>query len=892
MTSKTFCIVDSCLKDLVGHHFEYDHAVANEAVRLGYDVQVLAHQNVKAEVTDHLECLPAFRDDIWQVDQRWARISPEWGAWHANKRFYYDLEAIVGHTRWSADSIVFGHMITARQLLAWAWWCQGLAVESCPQVVLLLRYQKSFYEDKISRKAFRLLERTAHHLPIRLATDSARLAADFASLTSMPIEVLAIPHTAQVSLSATTIADSNVENRRLRLVSLGNARDEKGYFEIIEAIKLLDQSPQRDRYEFVLQSNHPWPEELKSTIAGFDANKPTNVTLIHQPLNTQAYYDLLNSADIVLLPYWRSIYESRTSGVFVEALANGKPVIVSGDTWMSDCLQDFGAGLTCQERNPQHLVQAINTMAQDFREYYDNAQDGRAAWLKKQSPSALTEQLIAPTKRTPRRATVLYPWGNLIERDSGAAVRVGLLVDFLKQEFDEVRVFQTDTQLEKEVDNVRYECFKPNGDVSIQCRLSEMADRKVPPLLTPMVRWQRVAGQRFAQARISRKWVWGAIWIAMNAVQLLLTAGYCGARFVLRQLRQLKRGIRFARQRAFAYLPRVIRDYRSAHFMLKEHRRFAHHQRFHDSIKELVAWSDVVFLEYTFWAEIVAPYCREFGVKLVITDHDIVAEQCSKYAKVHSETLTKEIIGLKLADHAVSVSKSDQRFFASHGVVTTLIPNPIQFDTLSKEADLASTLSILNKLLDKDARRPICLFVGSPYQPNIDAVQLIRDVARRSRKTSNVLFVVAGGCAHPDRQDNFICLGRVDHAQLRALYHAAKVVLNPVRSGTGVAVKTIEAMAQGKVVLATSVGMRGYDVQSGVHCIISDRLDDYPEIIAGLLDNSALQSQISAEARKFAESFDYRQLYERYLQLLGDARTVDFPETDVEATTNHNMAAA
>src|SRR5690348_13408173 len=65
-------IVDPSLRDLIGHHAEYDRAVARAAQEAGIAVTVLAHRGVTAEVAAAVPCLPVFSDDIWR--RRPARV--------------------------------------------------------------------------------------------------------------------------------------------------------------------------------------------------------------------------------------------------------------------------------------------------------------------------------------------------------------------------------------------------------------------------------------------------------------------------------------------------------------------------------------------------------------------------------------------------------------------------------------------------------------------------------------------------------------------------------------------------------------------------------------------------------------------------------------------------
>src|SRR5262249_48894916 len=151
---------------------------------------------------------------------------------------------------------------------------------------------------------------------IRLATDSDRLAEELSHLTSLPVEVLPIPHAAPTPAGLT----DQVTAGPCHFVSLGNARDEKGIFEIFAAIRALHDDGKLESMRFTLQCNDATPT-VASAIAAFRQDSLPECQLLTNRLTTAEYHDLLEQADFVLLPYWRSIYASRTSGVFMEALS-------------------------------------------------------------------------------------------------------------------------------------------------------------------------------------------------------------------------------------------------------------------------------------------------------------------------------------------------------------------------------------------------------------------------------------------------------------------------------------------------------------------------------------------------------------------------------------------
>jgi len=100
----------------------------------------------------------------------------------------------------------------------------------------------------------------------------------------------------------------------------------------------------------------------------------------------------------------------------------------------------------------------------------------------------------------------------------------------------------------------------------------------------------------------------------------------------------------------------------------------------------------------------------------------------------------------------------------------------------------------------------------------------------------------------------------------------AALALVPLTAGTGISRKTLDALAFGKPILATSVGFRGLSVESGTHGIVCDDLAAYPDRILEILADANLRRRLAAGARAVAATFDYRRVYRRYLEVIADGR--------------------
>lgn len=811
--------MDPSLTGMLGHHFGYAYSLMDTATERGFQFSVLAHKSVGPEVGRLMPVRGVFQHTAWDTYRRVSKI-PRHGQrlniLLSNLRFYRELRKVLNPNSISPDSFIFTHMITAYQLTGWAWWASRIRAEQMPALLLLFRYSADWFLSRESYCGFRLLERVSDRTGrLSIATDSQRLANDYSQLTRLNMLVVPIPHAnlrEHVVLSNNTRRKSGPEgNRPLRLASLGSARDEKGFLEILKAIRQLHSSGQLDRFEFDIQSTRLYthrPETRQSILTlmqEIECLRLSNVRFIDRTLSTEQYYELIDKADVILLPYWRAIYPSRTSGILAEALAAGKRVIVTEDTWMSDQLERFPAGVTCRDRDPDDLVRAILEMETHREEYARRARAAGAAWADEHNPEsfigACAKAISPPPEES--RIGILYPWGDAadMERQSGGSHYLGLLTDFLQDHYDEIRVISPGGGPSIRMGRVTYSSYQPSLVERILAKVGRSITRAM------------AAGLGLGRAKDQDVMLW------------------------LHYQPFLEWGL--ARQ-----------------------------------IEEISGWADVVLLQYTFWARATKKACQRNNKKLILIEHDVVSEQITNSRILKSLTLRLEIDGLNRADHVICVSPADQRFLEQHGVDAEVILPAVDTEKAREpwsRAELITTLKLVEGFDFED--RQVVLFVGSYFEANIIAAQSVRRIANRFDSSatatgSHPLFVTIGACAKPERSENYVALGRVQASVLKAMYLLADLVLIPLPFGTGSSIKTIEAMAYGKAILGTKVAFRGYPVDSGVHCLIWEEIDRYPDLVLELLEEPERRERLGLRARKFSEAHDYRMVYRRYLEVI------------------------
>ena len=100
-------------------------------------------------------------------------------------------------------------------------------------------------------------------------------------------------------------------------------------------------------------------------------------------------------------------------------------------------------------------------------------------------------------------------------------------------------------------------------------------------------------------------------------------------------------------------------------------------------------------------------------------------------------------------------------------------------------------------------------------------------------------------------EPRIVITGKVD--DLRPYRARARVMVSPVRLGSGLRTKVLEAMAAGLPVVSTSLGMAGIEAQTGVNCLVADTPDLFTRSVEWLLTDHSLSERMADSARTLVE---------------------------------------
>jgi glycosyltransferase involved in cell wall biosynthesis len=159
------------------------------------------------------------------------------------------------------------------------------------------------------------------------------------------------------------------------------------------------------------------------------------------------------------------------------------------------------------------------------------------------------------------------------------------------------------------------------------------------------------------------------------------------------------------------------------------------------------------------------------------------------------------------------------------------------------------------------------VFVGAlDWPPNADAIRWFRAKvwSRILQEEPTARWIVVGKSAPtdilhwPEEDRNIQVTGFVE--DVRPYLHRASVVVVPLRSGGGMRLKILEAMAAGKVVVTTPVGAEGISARNGEAIVLAGADRSFGMEVVRLLRDGTERKRIAKAARAWAEGYGWSRI--------------------------------
>ncbi len=268
---------------------------------------------------------------------------------------------------------------------------------------------------------------------------------------------------------------------------------------------------------------------------------------------------------------------------------------------------------------------------------------------------------------------------------------------------------------------------------------------------------------------------------------------------------------------------------------------------------------DIVHVESIYMMAYI-PVIRKYSkAKVVMRMHNIEHEIWERLAQNERNLLRKWLY----RTNAHQLEKVERRILQLvDGYLTISTPDYQFFQALSPETKgEVLTFGIdMDKYEDEDdyipSDEPSIFHLGSMnWAPNVEGIEWFLDEVWPVilKEQPELTFTIAGHhipeSFYQRHDQNVILAGSVPDANEFMLQHDIMVV--PLLAGSGIRVKIIEGMALGKVVITTSVGAQGLEVENGKHLFIANTPEEFAAAIHKCVATPDLCSIIGENAREF-----------------------------------------
>jgi glycosyltransferase involved in cell wall biosynthesis len=262
---------------------------------------------------------------------------------------------------------------------------------------------------------------------------------------------------------------------------------------------------------------------------------------------------------------------------------------------------------------------------------------------------------------------------------------------------------------------------------------------------------------------------------------------------------------------------------------------------------------DVVYCDHLSMAE----YARRLDAPLVYDAHNVEYAILQRFAGTRPNPVTRLAAALewrRVRAYEAGLCRDSRLVFVVSDVdraaLAALADTPVEFVEVPIAVDAAGTAPVGTL-----TGEPRLLFLGGlHWPPNADALAtFVRDIwplVRAERPDATLTSV--GRDDHPAAAEcraapGVHLTGWV--ASIDPFVQASRVLVVPMRAGSGMRVKILEAMARGMPIVSTSVGCEGIGVTHGRHLLVADTPHQFAAAVLQVLKDDELAARLAREAR-------------------------------------------
>lgn len=180
------------------------------------------------------------------------------------------------------------------------------------------------------------------------------------------------------------------------LLFAGAARKDKGFGEVVDLIGYLLEKDEQIPMRLQASPGHygKLDEATSRDLERLDAMAYPGLSRYDATL-PQDQYRLVFRGAICLQLYSRYDFADRISGVTLDALSAGSPIITLSGTWIARTVSQFDAGVVVESPDPASVLGAVQQIRDRYGYYREKALVAGAELQKRNSASHLFHELMA-----------------------------------------------------------------------------------------------------------------------------------------------------------------------------------------------------------------------------------------------------------------------------------------------------------------------------------------------------------------------------------------------------------------------------------------------------------------------------------------------------------------
>lgn len=189
--------------------------------------------------------------------------------------------------------------------------------------------------------------------------------------------------------------------------------DSRGIPPAVQVVRRLH-AASPDAFRFTIRD----PYGASDVLLQLARDCPGSVRLVSGPIPDAEHRAWMRGSDCFLIPYRAWAFRLRSSGVFADAMALGKPVIATRGTWMGRQVEHLGCGLVFEDGDPESLEACIREFGRAPAPVQTRAVSAGAKWTAEHDGRAFVRSILEAfdASEAGSRPARRQPWEPLGER--------------------------------------------------------------------------------------------------------------------------------------------------------------------------------------------------------------------------------------------------------------------------------------------------------------------------------------------------------------------------------------------------------------------------------------------------------------------------------------------